>query len=124
MVYGGRTLTKDAEQFGFPRSGEGAIINANVPRKLNVDVPGAAAHEQAFRPANPSKKGFNGLMGWPDQDPTAPPLGFPKWTPDPVPAPSRRKAAPDVEPPPAFRPSHGSNLDNPTKSVVMMNRNL
>lgn len=124
MHYGGRTLMRDMEQFGFPREGEGAIINANVPRKLDTTVPGAAQHEAPFKPANPSKKGFNGLMGWPDDDPTKPPLGFPKWVPDPVPQPSRRKPPPDVEPPPAFRPSHGGNLDNPMKSVTMMTRNL
>lgn len=124
MAYGGRTLMRDSEQFGFPREGEGAIVGAAVPRKINVEVPGAAKHEVPFRPSNPSKKGFNGLMGWPDDDTTKPPLGFPKWVPDPVPQPSRRRPPPAVEPPPAFRPSCGGNLDNPTKSVTMMTRNL
>lgn len=124
MAYGGRTLMRDAEQFGFAREGEGAIVGAMVPRKIDVSVPGAATHETAFRPANPSKKGFNGLMGWPHADPSKPALGFPAWVADPVPQPSKRQPKPDVEPPPAFRPSGGGNADNPMKSVTMMTRNL
>lgn len=82
-------------------------------------------HEGAFRPANPSKKGFNGLMGWP-KGRGEPPQTFPDWIPDPAPMATRKP--PKESDRPAFRPPNPGGIsggtDNPQKSVMMHPRNL
>lgn len=87
------------QPYGIPRE----------ERPFNVVI---ATHEQAFRPSNPSKKGFNAAL-----EP------FPEHVPDPVPEPAKRKPKVD-EGPPAWRPGAPRELSNPQPSVVTNTRNL
>ena len=61
----------------------GMVPKPPVKKNLN-EYP----HEVNFKPGNPSKKGYNGLMGWP-QGRGEPPKPFPDWIPDPAPAAKR-----------------------------------
>lgn len=88
------------QPYGIPRE----------PKVFNVVV---ASHEQAFRPSNPSKKGFNATL-----EP------FPEHIPDPVPEPARRKPKDDTEQPPAWRAGAPRECPHPQPSVVTNLRNL
>jgi len=122
MAYGGKTFANNEQSFhcDIPL---GMVPKPPVKMNLN-EYP----HEVPFKPGNPSKKGYNGLMGWP-QGRGEPPKPFPDWIPDPAPAAKRKGAEkeggderPNFRPPnPGCYPGGG---DNPQKSVMMHPRNL
>lgn len=84
-----------------------------IPREEKVSQISVATHEQAFRPSNPSKKGFNATL-----EP------FPEHMPDPVPEPARRKPKDDTEQPPSWRAGAPRECPKPDASVMTNLRNL
>jgi len=116
MAYGGRTFAPDRESFFCDQP-------SGIPRPLKKLDLHEYAHESAFRPPNPSKKGYNGLMGWP-KGRGEPPQTFPDWIPDPAPQAKRKAPKEGGDERAAFRPGCPSGSDNPQKSVMMHPRNL
>lgn len=114
MAYGGRTFARDQEAFF-------CALPSGIPREKKILDLHEYKHDAAMRPPNPSKKGFNGLMGWP-KGRGEPPQTFPDWIPDPAPVAVRKPPVDDGKA--AFRPPNPGGLDNPQKSVMMHPRNL
>jgi hypothetical protein len=119
MSYGGRTFAADREAFFVECAGG----KSQVPREPKVLDLHAFPHEAPMKPGNPSKKGFNGLMGWP-RGRGEPPQTFPDWIPDPAPQAKRKAPKEGGDERAAFRPPNPGGLDNPQKSVMMHPRNL
>jgi hypothetical protein len=116
MAYGGKSFADNTETFFCD-------IPHGIPRPVVKKDMHAYPHESAFKPANPSKKGFNGLMGWP-KGRGEPPQTFPDWIPDPAPAAKRKGPESTGDERQAFKPPNPGGLDNPQKSVMMHSRNL
>ena len=64
------------------------LFRSDAPKIKIPRQPAPAPQRARFKPGNPSKKGYNGLMGWP-QGRGEPPKPFPDWIPDPAPAAKR-----------------------------------
>jgi hypothetical protein len=121
MAYGGRPFASNIESY-FCDIPLGMV--PRKPKKMNLNE---YPHEVPFKPANPSKKGYKGLMGWP-QARGEPPNPFPDWIPDPAPQAKRQQKEEGGDERPAFKPPnpgcYPGGGDNPQKSVMMHPRNL
>lgn len=87
----------------------------HVPREPKTDSNVLKyAHENPFKPSNPTKKGVpNGLLG-----------GFPEYIEDPIKAPTRRAPPADGEEKAPFKGCVPGKFTNPMPSVVTMTRNM
>lgn len=107
MGYGNNNFANNSETFGCD-------VPTHIPRDPEPDMVKAVAHEAAFRPANPMKKGT--LKGCCSE--------FPEWTPDPYPNSNVTRKAPNPDAPPSFRVGAPIGIRKPTPSVTTLTRNM
>jgi len=103
--HGGRTFTHDKQAFG---------LDGKLPDRKSrpQSVPNFVKHEGAFRPANPSKKGYNGTLS-----------PFPEYKSDPIKIPVRKREDPTKKKE-TFRPNSTALIIRPTPSVSLNRTNL
>lgn len=106
MGYGNNNFANNTESFH-------CAVPSHVPRQPEPDLTTPFPHENAFRPANPTKKGMlKGLIG-----------GFPEHVPEPVPGGAVRKPPVEGEHLP-FRIGAPVMTLKPTPSVTTIMRNM
>jgi len=107
MGYGNNNFASNNDTYGCKEP-------THIPRDEKPDMTVPYPHENAFRPANPSRKGMlKGLIG-----------GFPEYIPEPSPGGALRKAPIEGEAPPAFRVGAPTTTFKPTPSVTTLTRNM
>lgn len=108
MSYGNANFSNNNETFGCDEP-------THIPRDPVPDNVKKLEHENAFRPANPMKRGMlKGLLG-----------GFPEYMEDPDPMGFlMKKAKPEGDPPPPFKVGDATLKPKPTPSVTTLTRNM
>ncbi|CAD7964359.1 unnamed protein product [Amoebophrya sp. A25] len=81
-----------------------------------------AQHEAPFRPPGGIKDGHDAYMGYIDDEGDS--KSFPKWRPDPVPAPRKRQPAGEEKEKEPWKVGAPVIVDTPTPPVQMIARNL
>lgn len=104
--YGNKSFQPDTESYNYD-------VPTHIPREPRADNPNKVAHEMAFFPSNPSKKGFAKAV-----------FSLPEYIEDPLPGGATRKPPPEGDVPPPYRVGAPRALCNPTPSVVTNTRNM
>jgi len=104
--YGNKNFQNNTETYNYD-------IPTHIAREAKPDKTPKVAHETAFRPSNPGRKGFKDSC-----------FSMPEYVEDPVPGGALRKPPPEGEAPPPYRVGAPRQVVNPTPSVVTMTRNM